>query len=160
VVRRRPDGSGQVATINAALDKLPDAGGTIEIDGDGPFRFEAVTITNRRRVRIQAAQGRSPVIQLIPADDWSSGPLISAVNTQLEFQGLHFVLVDAGPPEADLFNIRSANVAFRDCSITLDAQTPASVTAVRLHGRGPERGQAPSGKCLLENVVIRGANLT
>jgi eukaryotic-like serine/threonine-protein kinase len=160
IVRRRPEGSGQVATINQALDRLPQVGGTIEIDGDGPFRLEAVTIRNRQRVRVQAAEGRQPVIQLIPADDWKTGPLISVHNTHLELQGLHFVLVDPGPTDGELFDIHHANVAVRDCSMTLESSTTGSVTAIRVHGRGSERGEAPTGKCLLENVVIRGPNLT
>jgi eukaryotic-like serine/threonine-protein kinase len=160
VVRRRPDGSGQVATINDALDKLPREGGTVEIDGDGPFRLEAVTIRNRQRVRVQAAEGRQPVVQLIPPDDWKTGPLVSVQNTHLELQGLHFVLVDPGPTAGEVFGIHNGNLALRDCTITLESQAPGDVTALRLRGRGSERGEAPSGKCLLENVVIRGANLT
>ena len=158
-VRRRPDGSGQVATINEAIAKLPGDGGTIEIDGDGPFRLDAVTVANCRHLRIQAAAGRHPVIHLRPADRWTDGSLVTFRGVQVEFEGVHFVLVDAGPAGADLFGIEQGNLAFRNGSITVDRRQAEPLTALRIEGAKRSGGVA-TGKCLLENVVIRGANLT
>jgi len=160
-LRRRVTGSGQVATIREAISQLPAAGGTIEVDGDGPFPLEAISVSNRKRIRIQAAQGRRPVIHLRPGDNWTEGPLVDIRRSQVEFVGLHFVLVDAGPEQAELFAVRDGDASFRECSITVVRESsPHPLRAIRVTGAAGGRGAEDSGKCLIENTLIRGANLT
>ncbi|MFO1508137.1 MAG: hypothetical protein U1F23_13905, partial [Lysobacterales bacterium] len=102
---------------------------------------------------IRAVAGETPVVQLI------DGPVtggFSARGGRLELDGLHLVASGRGRDATQpLIRIESATVVIRNGTITLADPADAAVAAVQL-----ERGVGTPARCVLENVIVRGNNLT
>ncbi|MGE4000168.1 MAG: serine/threonine-protein kinase [Planctomycetaceae bacterium] len=164
-VTRRASGSDQFRRLNAALKALPPDGGTIELDGEGPFVLEPTSVATRGTVRLSAAAGRRPVVYLSAAGrPVSSDGFLKVRAPQLEMENLHLVMVDP-VGSVTLLRVEEGDVVLRNCSITVDGGSTDDVTAVLVEGQSNSSDRrrpnpSSSGRCLLENVICRGDRLT
>ena len=157
IVRRRPLGDDEVDNLDEALRSLPESGGTIELADDGPYRLRPAHIESRGRVRIVAAEGRRPVVHMVPDEQWRKGAFLQLSKTWLDLRGVHFVFTGEAGEGAAAFGIREGNLSVHDCSLTSEGVPPTSISAFRVES---QTENDESGKCLFENVLIRGEGVT
>ena len=156
VVVSTEDARADHSTIAAALDRLPAAGGIIELAGRGPFPLPPLTIDSLARVVVRARPGSRPVVVL----DATGSPLqdnwLTFRGETLALRGVH--LVASGrhlAANAPAIQIDSGTLLMQESSLTIVAPATGPITGVQL-GDGASTG----ANCLLENTFIRGAQLT
>ncbi|MBX3439661.1 MAG: serine/threonine protein kinase, partial [Planctomycetaceae bacterium] len=165
-VSRRSSEAGEFRRLQEALDSLPRDGGVVELDGDGPYVLGPITINSRGTVRLTAVPGRQPVVVLETGESsGGTGNVLTVRVAQLEVENLHFVMVDPPPGSWTLFAMQEGDLSLRNSTITVDGGNADAVTAIALEGQRAAsgvRGNAgtSSGRCLLEDVMIRGDRLT
>jgi serine/threonine-protein kinase len=148
-------GTGSFESLQAALAEVPPTGGLIEFIGRGPYAVPPLDVKDRARIVLRGAAGSTPVL-IMTGGDGEKSTGITMHGGRLELAGLH--LVAGGPhigPEAALLAADSATLIVRDCSLTLADPVPQPVAAVSLSGSRPT-----ASRCVLENVVVRGNNLS
>jgi len=138
-------------TIDAALAALPPTGGILELHGRGPFAIYDLSLPAGQDVLLRAADGSQPVLLLVDADSH-----IGLSGARLELDGVHIVASGRGRnANAPLIDSVASTVLIRNSSIILGDPAPAPVPALLL--------QASAGtpsRCVIENVTLRGSNLT
>jgi len=104
-------GAGLVAALAAIED-----GGVVEIDHDGGLEVASLTVGGRR-VTIQSAAGRQPVLRVRPAID-GSGVRLEGGELTLRGLALHLepdaAAVDAAPSERSLFRVAGGRLVCED----------------------------------------------
>ena len=128
------------STIAAALDRLPAAGGVVELDGRGPFPLPPLTIDSLASVVIRARPGSRPVVVL---DATGSPPLenwLTFRGENLALTGVHLVASGRNlAANAPAIHVASGTLLMQDSSLTVVAPAPRSVTGIQL-GDGDSTG--------------------
>ena len=165
VVAREPSDSNQFSSLNKAISSLQRRGGVIELNGDGPFVLEPATIRADGEVRLTAAQGRSPVVHLVTDSLGGTEPTFLHIATsRFVIENVHFVVTDP-PSDGTLLQVDEGDLSIQNCSFTVSGTNDVAATAISLkslprrRGTGPQQ-KAATGRCLLEDVVFRGNELT
>ncbi len=153
------------ASLNDALENLPDAGGVVELVGDGPFLLTGERLETHGRVVIAAAQESRPVVLLAPNFENAAVGALTLAGGTLELRGIHFTAVAgqyAGDAPRKLVVVEGGDLVVRDCSVTMQGERTSPLVAFRVSGRMPEEAEHPRGEphALLHNVFVRGGNLT
>ncbi len=165
IVTRTPNGESQVSRLNQALAALKRNGGVIQLDGEGPFSLDPANLNTEGEVRLTATEGSSPVINL-SAEALKGGQdsFVNVRTSRLVIENLHFVLVDP-PHDLTLINVAEGDLSLQNCSFTVSGSQGIATTAISLQslprrqGAGPQNKEA-TGRCLLENVIFHGDQLT
>lgn len=149
-------GSGSFVSLEAALAVVPSAGAVIEFVGRGPYTIPPLEVKDRERILLRGAPGSTPILLLSGGGSGGPGAGITMHGGRLELAGLH--LVAGGQDvqsESALLAADGATLVIRNCSLNLADPAPHPVAAVSLSGSKPA-----ASRCIVENVVLRGNNLT
>jgi hypothetical protein len=159
----------QVATLNQALERVPDTGAVIRLAGAGPFPLYPIKIADKTRIVLEpldmSGTAPAPIIVLLAPEDGAAPSFIEFSNTTLELRHVHLMIdtagITAGPDDA-LLSAVSSNLYLEDCSISAKGTPATPMTAVKLSGKaGRSDGKTGAkARLLLENALIRGNNLT
>lgn len=147
------------------LDDLTRAfeiiGGTVVIDGDGPFFEDGFRVAGKTRV-VRAGPGVRPIVVIRPA---GLGPGASAVavldGKSLTLIGLDLVIdLEGASPGLDaFFACRDARITLRDCTLTLANAARSPFALVRFGLPDELRTGGNPSRILLDRCSVRGPNL-
>ncbi|MBL8851305.1 MAG: hypothetical protein JNG89_16605, partial [Planctomycetaceae bacterium] len=138
-------------SASQALSQLPPAGGIIEFRSAGPHAIDTLEIAGGD-VTLRAAQGEHPILDLTNAAQGK----IALAGGRLLLDGLHIVASGRNRIRTDaIISAESATIVIRNCTITLADPASTSVPAIAL-----ARSTAGPSRCLMEDVIVRGNNLS
>jgi serine/threonine protein kinase len=159
----------QFASLNEALDHVPQGGAVIQLAGNGPFPLAPVKVADRTRVVIEPLEpaGRSslPLVVLVPPNEGAAANLIEFANTTVDFRRIHIALDAVGlstDPDDALLSAIGSDVYLLNCSLSVKGTRNPPMTAVKISGK-TNRGDgstAPQTRVLVENTSLRGNALT
>jgi eukaryotic-like serine/threonine-protein kinase len=164
VVRRGANDGGRYPNLNAAIDRVPAAGGVIVLEGAGPFPMYPVALLNKKRVVIQSDDrprtAEPPLIVLLPPQEGSASNFIDLVNTSLELRRVHVGLDASGfttDPNDALIHVQEGHVGLHGCSVSVVGREASSMVALKLTSGGTAAGEPL--RILIDRTVIRGNSL-
>jgi len=147
------------------LDDLKRAfeviGGTVVIDGDGPFFEDGFRVAGKTRV-VRAGPGVRPIVVVRPV---GLGPGASAVavldGKALTLIGLDLVIdLEGASPGLDaFFACRDTRITLRDCTVTLANAARGPFALVRFGLPDELRTGGNPSRILLDRCSVRGPNL-
>jgi len=170
IVQQGGSKSGQVATLNQALERVPETGAVIKLAGPGPFPLYPIRIADKTRIVIEPLDGSGsvplPIVVLLGPDEGSATSFLEVSNTTLELRRTHVVVdaggISAGPDDA-LLSAVSSDLYLVDCSLSVKGTPTTPMTAVKISGKVAGRGDSKASgqpRVLFDNTLIRGNNLT
>ncbi len=169
-----PDGAGKSPQVTETasslvdiLKQLPEAGGTIDLKGSGPFLLPPTDVQKKKRIVLRAAQGYKPIIVFQPerVGDTTVDSLLKINEGSLHLIGINFVLIGEQFESAEplsMIEVHAGDLAVHDCSFTLLGKRTGISNAFLLSGTGhwDDRNPKHQSRTFFNRVWIRGNSLT
>ncbi len=155
-----PNARPPTVTLKSYLDKLPAAGGVLELPAGGPFELNLAELADRERIVIKAADPTHPAVYIRQHPGRPVGLNVAAKLLEFDGLDLFFQLAGDAPAEqAVMLRIVDGDLLLRNCSVQVVGDSPAPVVAFNLVRSAPS-ASTPAARLPLARTVVLGPNLT
>lgn len=151
--------------LSAALKQIPESGGIVRLQGDGPFVLTPVSLEGRSEVIITSAKGSQPLILLAPGNTPGTKTILHVSNGSLVFNGVHLMSMAREFPSQDrlvLVNVENGNLAVRNSSMTFHSGRSGETIGYSVTGSqsGADGESITQSQVLLDRSFFSGDRFT